>query len=499
MLDPLRSDQVPARPKIIDLSPPGHPPQSFVILLRERRDGRNLQYYARKTVPPRFRKTPRNPYITKALGQVSLERAKELAWEWWTNGEAKARTGISTDERRFEVVSQSYLNELKEKRTATADGSRNIIVNPKKFARHEQSIRLHLNPFFGSMAIRAIQPEEVERWLEWRLLPHASLETDGDRRENPSTARAYSPPARSTVQKDAVAFAAVLRHARLRFKVDTRFVPELSLPSRTRDTRRPRFYPDEWTRLSQTLYDRMIASKGKRGPLSQNSIWYRGMLFSFVMILHGTGLRVAEAMRLKVKHLRRVPENAARMEEYRRQMELRIPNSQSEAFREERRKITESVISEAYDYRVVVAPDNQLKHYSHQRSVVPTLDMRGHIDQLLTILALNFLEWSGGGDVRKQFDRLPPDTWLFCHQNRTRIKSFDHGFDEALNESDLLYRDGKRRSLTSIRHTYASERIESRAADLKSIADNMGTTVDMLNKHYAQEIRELRAADLQVS
>jgi hypothetical protein len=63
----------------------------------------------------------------------------------------------------------------------------------------------------------------------------------------------------------------------------------------------------------------------------------------------------------------------------------------------------------------------------------------------------------------------------------------------------LLYHDGKKRSLTSLRHTYASERIEARAADLKPIADNMGTTIEMLNKHYAQEIRELRAADLQVT
>jgi len=62
----------------------------------------------------------------------------------------------------------------------------------------------------------------------------------------------------------------------------------------------------------------------------------------------------------------------------------------------------------------------------------------------------------------------------------------------------LLYHDGKKRSLTSLRHTYASERIEARTADLKSIADNMGTTVEMLYKHYSQEIRELRAADLQV-
>ena len=60
-------------------------------------------------------------------------------------------------------------------------------------------------------------------------------------------------------------------------------------------------------------------------------------------------------------------------------------------------------------------------------------------------------------------------------------------------------REPYRVSLTSLRHTYASERIEAREADLKSIADNMGTTLEMLYKHYSQEIRELRASDLQVT
>jgi integrase len=87
---------------------------------------------------------------------------------------------------------------------------------------------------------------------------------------------------------------------------------------------------------------------------------------------------------------------------------------------------------------------------------------------------------------------------VFCHPDGRRIKSFDHGFDEVLDALNLSHYNGKRRSLTSIRHTYASERIEARKADLKAIADNMGTTVEILKKHYDQELRELRAADLQV-
>jgi hypothetical protein len=81
LLDPCLTRTKPAKwalsMEIIDLSPPGYPPRSLIIFLRERKDGRIAQYYARRLVPPQFRNRPRNPYLTKALGVVSRERAKK--------------------------------------------------------------------------------------------------------------------------------------------------------------------------------------------------------------------------------------------------------------------------------------------------------------------------------------------------------------------------------------------------------------------------------------
>lgn len=60
--------------------------------------------------------------------------------------------------------------------------------------------------------------------------------------------------------------------------------------------------------------------------------------------------------------------------------------------------------------------------------------------------------------------------------------------------------DGEKISLSCIRfHTYASKQIEAGASKngLGLLADNMGTSIDMIRRHYAQELRELRAADLQ--
>ena len=480
---------------IIDLSPPGYLPRSLVVFRRARKDRRSPQYYARRLVPPQLRKTPRNPYLTKALGAVSLERAKELAWQWWTSTEQKINRKQSLHDTRFSTVAESYLRDLKAKTTRIDDRGRPA-VNPRKYIRHEQSLRLHLNPFFGPMPVGDIQSDDAERWLEWRPLPHAPDCGSEEFSQLPAASARLRVPARSTIQKDAVAFSGVIRHARLHFKVDTRFVPDLPVPAQTEDARRPRFYPDEWRRIADALYQRANTRNGKRGPLSNNSWWFRIMLFFFVRTLHGTGLRVAEAMRLKVKHLRRVAEDAARQEAYRKEIQLAVGREDKNLSELDSAKIITDALSQLYQYRVLVTSDNQLKHYSHERNVIPLIEMTTYFDQLLSILLANLPENIIGG--AKQSDQLPPDIWLFCHPDGTRIKSFDNGFDEVLADLRSLHHDGKKRSLTSLRHTYASERIEARTADLKSIADNMGTTVEMLYKHYAQEIRELRAADLQV-
>jgi integrase len=306
---------------VIDLSPPGHPPRSLVVFLRARKDRRNPQYFARRRVPLQLRKTPRNPYLTKALGAVSLERARELAWQWWISTEDKINRVKSLHDTRFSTVSESYLQDLKTK-TTHLDNRGRPIVNPRKYIRHEQSIRLHLKPFFGPMSVGDIEADDAERWLEWRSLPYPP-DRENEEPNAPCAGSARSPvAARSTIQKDAVAFSGVIRHARLHFKVDTHFVPALLLPPKIADTRRPRFYPDEWRLVAEALQRRATERIGK--PLSNNSWWFRVMLFYFVMTLHGTGLRVAEAMRLKVKDLRRIAEQAARQEAYLQQIQLSV-------------------------------------------------------------------------------------------------------------------------------------------------------------------------------
>jgi len=72
-------------------------------------------------------------------------------------------------------------------------------------------------------------------------------------------------------------------------------------------------------------------------------------------------------------------------------------------------------------------------------------------------------------------------------------------FTKVLEENNLLFdRDGKRRSMYSLRHTYISLRLME-GADIYQIAKNCRTSVDIIERHYAQHIKNrLSAASINV-
>ena len=150
--------------------------------------------------------------------------------------------------------------------------------------------------------------------------------------------------------------------------------------------------------------------------------------------------------------MRRVAEDAARQEAYLKEFHLAVGQDDNN-LSEDLPEAIKGAVSNLYQYRVLVRSDNQLKHYTHQRDVIPLIEMTTYFDQLLSILLINLPEHIIG-DIN-QADQLPSEIWLFCHPDGRRLKSFDNGFDEVLSELGLLYHDGRKRSLTSLRHTYA--------------------------------------------
>ena len=82
-----------------------------------------------------------------------------------------------------------------------------------------------------------------------------------------------------------------------------------------------------------------------------------------------------------------------------------------------------------------------------------------------------------------------------------RLFPADHkrAFNRILEELDLKYdREGNRRTLYSLRHSYISFRLLE-GADIYQIAKNCRTSVEMIEKHYAAHLKnQIDAAAINV-
>jgi len=64
--------------------------------------------------------------------------------------------------------------------------------------------------------------------------------------------------------------------------------------------------------------------------------------------------------------------------------------------------------------------------------------------------------------------------------------NLNHTFQQFLEEYDLLYdQHGEKRSLYSLRHTYATLRLLNDNIDMHTLAKQMGTSIQMLEQHYS--------------
>lgn len=85
----------------------------------------------------------------------------------------------------------------------------------------------------------------------------------------------------------------------------------------------------------------------------------------------------------------------------------------------------------------------------------------------------------------KELEKKPDNSeFVFCNRDGTPIGSFKKLFSASLKSADVEFdEDGNRRTIYSLRHTYATFRLKDGVHQFV-LAKNMGTSVAMLEKHY---------------
>ena len=207
-----------------------------------------------------------------------------------------------------------------------------------------------------------------------------------------------------------------------------------TLPSEK--NRRPHFDDEAWAKLNLAITNWL---KIKHGPVKRDRI----MLANYVRILSNTGLRTGEAAKLRWKDIRIMDD----------------PKDPDLKF-------------------FVLSADGK----TGPRDVVArTMDVKKYFAE---ILKLRESELSRRTGTTGNPEIVSMDGFVFCHPDGKPIRSFKKSFASLLEFAGITYSDdGEKRTPYSLRHTYATFRLKH-GVPAYALAQNMGTSVAMLEEHY---------------
>jgi integrase len=247
------------------------------------------------------------------------------------------------------------------------------------------------------------------------------------------------PPRETTVLHETSQLSTFLNWCHKRGYIDRQIV--LEKPKHDGE-RRPHFDSKDWPKLTRFLREWVKEGRG----ISRTTLRDRVMLTSYVLILANTGLRVGEARGLRWRDIDTEPT----AEEGEVNIILHVNGKTG--------------------IREVVARNSDVKIY------------------LERIWQLRVDELDGKKPEK--------DGYVFCHPNGKPIHSFKKGFNTLISEAGVEFdREGDRRTIYSLRHTYATYRLQE-GVNHYVLARNMGTSVKMLEQYYGHTSNRAMAEEL---
>jgi hypothetical protein len=214
----------------------------------------------------------------------SLSEAKDIAEDWYLGLRGKLKAGTLKHERTFAQAAEQFRTEYE----AITEGER----NKQYVAGHWRRLKLHLNPFFGSLGLSEVTRAKVQ---EYRAKRKKALVTGKD-----------TTPARSTLHQEIVTLRQVLKTAELHGWINA--VPNLSAPYKTsgKITHRAWFSPEEYKQLYTATRDRVDNPRRKKFKNDYED------LHDYVLFMVNTGLRPDESRRIEFRDVKIVDDRDSR-------------------------------------------------------------------------------------------------------------------------------------------------------------------------------------------
>ena len=413
-------------------------------------------WYAKIKLPDRIESRKRQE-IRRSTRKRSKQEATQWAIALFHEMSANQKLGMPTESRTFSWIFADY--QRLQKRGVDAGE-----VSENRYQLNESTYRNYFGSFFGEMDISKVNSEII---LEYKAQRNTQMGLAGG-----STVRKRNKPSAHTLNVENMVLRDILKHAH-----DKKYIHSIPIIKNNYSERVPRldFSADEWAYLLKR-FDEDI-TKSKQNQVAVHEWRYKLMLKTLCQLLVYSGARVGGETNQSLlwDDIRAVEKVSGKEKQHHIGTHTDCP----------------------YDKREIVRVEVMVRNVKYRTKPNPRL-----------VMAIPYLEpalraWRSASyfGLNNQF--------IFCHQGdgmngkpSTQIKSFKSGFERFLkrhtNEDFLLWKDEEspHRTLYSLRHTYATQRLINGDIGVYELARNMGTSIRELERTYSKALPQAFAKQL---
>jgi integrase len=407
------------------------------LIIFRRTDVDHRNFYCRVKLPKEDR------YKTISLKTADITAAREKAFDHDADVRFRLKHDVPVFNRPFSDVAEEYVA-LQERRAATGEITRRRVGTVKSV------IKAQLNPYVGSTQIHLIGHERWENYPTWRRgISEGRIARRGQTRplteDEKTAAKAKASSLQDPSKKEKTDWVFVsdstissemsVFSGIMNFAAGKKYIPVANRfggRPKLKTERREEFSLEEYRKLHTVGRQWMKASDRK------SSRWSREVTYNFMLIMCNTGMRPPEAANLRWRDITHAEDKDGR--------------------------------------KVVVI-------YVHgkgkERKLVAPASVGDYLER-----------------IRKMSCATKPDDRVFSIQNGKPAKTLYSSLIEDLFDAAGLHEGpgGTPRSTYSFRHTYATLRL-SQGIDVYLLAEQMGTSVQMIQDHYGH-VNAIKHADL---
>lgn len=391
------------------------------LIIFRRTDVKHRNWYCRIKVPQS------SSYKSVSLKTADIDAARERAFDQDSDVRFRVKHEVPIFNRPFSQVAKDYADLQKERVEAGE-------ITRKRWELVDSTIRVNLNRYVGTTQINLISQDKWKGYPLWRqrtwreerdrkIAEWEKAQREGQTRLTQGRKDPKSLPeyvSDATIRTEMSIFRSIMG-----FGAEKKLIPEShvfkgKLP--LDKVKREEFRPEEYRKLH--TFARGWVKKAR----TELSTWYRTVAYNFILIMCNTGMRPPEAKNLRWRDV-------------------------------------SSIKADRQGREFVIL---HVRGKGKSRDLVAAKHVADYIERIRAISKAT-----------------KPDDFVFTTIDGEPNQSLYSNLIEAiLTESELLVSSsGKRRSTYCFRHTFATFRLLE-GVDVYSLAQQMGTSVKMIEDHY---------------